>query len=157
LASQTRTGQAFESELVDERLDLGEVGDLLAESVEVIATEGMSATPTGDWPTIGGGAKLRRWDARALVLGVTQLSAALAPRGRDRRLAPQSDGIGSRRLGGIRGVELEPGFEIVDPPVLFVDPQIPLDYPARERAEHGQDGGLCRRGHFISEFVKKSN
>jgi hypothetical protein len=64
--SRIQAGQAFEPELVDERLDLGEVGDLLVESAEVIAAEGMSATPTGpdrqsvEEPSFAGGTR-GRW------------------------------------------------------------------------------------------------
>jgi hypothetical protein len=65
------------------------------------------------------------------------------------RLNPMgSEGDG---LEKVVGVDIEPGFEIIDLQVLFVDPQIPLDRPVRERAGHGQNSGLCRRGQFISE------
>jgi hypothetical protein len=53
-------------------------------------------------------------------------------------------GTGRRRLGGIGGVELEPGLEIADASLQFGDPSL-------ERVEHGQDGSLGFRWDGVPE------
>ena len=53
-------------------------------------------------------------------------------------LAFQPDGIGGRRLGRIRGIELEPRLQIADALLQFSDPSL-------VRIQDGQDGGLSFR------------
>ena len=76
-----RAGQAMQPELVDDRLDLGEVGDLVDQRVGFIAQEGMSTTPAGTGPAVGGGTQLLRGYEWALGLGMSRLSAAVRPVG----------------------------------------------------------------------------
>ena len=52
--------------------------------------------------------------------------------------------IGRRGLGGIGGVELEPGLEVADPALQFRDPSL-------EGVHQGQDGGLSLRRDGIPE------
>jgi hypothetical protein len=51
-----RAGQAMQPELVDDRLNPGEVGDLVDQRLGVIAQEGMGAPPAGRGPAVGRGA-----------------------------------------------------------------------------------------------------
>jgi hypothetical protein len=53
---------------------------------------------------------------------MSRLSTPFATRGWSGGLAFEADGIGRRRLGGIGGVELEPGLEIADALLQFGDP-----------------------------------
>jgi hypothetical protein len=75
------------------------------------------------------------------------LPTPFSTRGWGRRLAFQSDGVRRRRLGGIGGIELEPGLEIADP--LFQ-----LSDPALEGTQEGQDGDLGRRRDHIPERLR---
>ena len=75
---------------------------------------------------------------------MSRLPAGLPP-GRWRgRLALQADGIRRRGLGGIGGIELEPGLKVGDP-------LVPLSDPAPERLEDGHEGRLSVRRDGIPE------
>jgi hypothetical protein len=60
------------------------------------------------------------------------------------RLAFEPDGIGRRGLGGIGGIELEPGLEIADTLLEFGDPSL-------EGVQDGQDGNLGFRWDGVPE------
>src|SRR5208337_2143575 len=79
--SAARAGQAMEPELVDDRLDLGEIGDLMDQRIRVIAEQGMGAAPAGTGPAVGGGTQPLRWHQGPLGLGVSRLSPAVAAGG----------------------------------------------------------------------------
>ena len=98
----------------------GEVGDLVDQRRGVIAEQGMGAAPAGAGPAVGGGAQLLGGHQGALRLGVSRLSAGLPPGGWCGWLALQADGIRRRGLGGIGGIEVEPGLEVGDPLILLV-------------------------------------
>jgi len=111
----------MESIFVDQRLDLGQFGDLMNQGSRIIADQGMATTATIRGPALGDRTHLLRRDQAALGPGMSRLSTALATGGWSGRLALQADGIGRRRLGGIGGVELEPGLEIADALLQFGD------------------------------------
>jgi hypothetical protein len=75
---------------------------------------------------------------------MSRLPTAFATGGRTGRLAFEPDGIGRRGLGGIGGVELEPGLEIANALLQFGDLSL-------ERVEHGQDGSLRFRWDGVPE------
>ena len=75
------------------------------------------------------------------------LSAAVAPGRRSRRLSFQADGVGGRGLGGVGGVELEPGLEIADLGFQLGDP-ILEGFPGR------QEGNLGVRRHGTPEGLR---
>jgi hypothetical protein len=121
--------------LVDDRLNPGEFGDLMDQGIGVCAVERL---PTGT--ASAGLAVLGRPEPVGSNQGPESLAMAglSAPPSRARRcgrLALQSYGIGRRRLGGVGGVELEPGLEISDTSLQFGDPSL-VCVPDRE------DGGL---------------
>jgi hypothetical protein len=72
-------------------------------------------------------------------------SSAPLPRARRRGgLALPSDGIGRRRLGGVGGVEFEPGLEISDASLQFGDPFLVC-------VQDPEDGGLRLRWDGVPE------
>ena len=75
------------------------------------------------------------------------LPAALPTGGRGRRLALQADRVGGGRLGGVGGVEPEPGLEIADGGLQRGDP-IPEGLPGV------QEGGLGVGGHGVPDWLR---
>jgi hypothetical protein len=69
---------------------------------------------------------------------MSRLPTPLATRGPGGWLAFQPDGVGRRRLGGIRGIELEPRLQIADALLQLSDPSL-------VRIQDSQDGGLSFR------------
>jgi hypothetical protein len=75
---------------------------------------------------------------------MSRLPTPLPTGGWGGRLALEPDGIGRRRLGGIGGIELEPGLDIAESLLEFGDPSL-------EGVEHGQDGNLGFRWDGVPE------
>src|SRR5262245_49927741 len=100
--------------LVDEGLDLGELGDLMDQGGGVLPVQRLAATTAGAGLAVARRAELVGRDQGAEGLGMSRLSAAFPPGRRSRRLSLQADGVGGWGLGGVGGVELEPGLEIAD-------------------------------------------
>ena len=111
----------------------------------------MGSSPCRAWPqrrhasglqsvierTFSGGTKARG-------LAMTGLPAPLPPARWRGGLAFQPDRVGRRGLGGIGGVELEPGLEIADALLQLSD-------LLSERVEDGQDGDLGVRWDSVPE------
>jgi hypothetical protein len=72
------------------------------------------------------------------------LSPAFPPGRRSRWLSLQADRVGGRRLGGVGGIELQPGLKIAEPLLQFRDPCV-------EGVQEGQKGSLGFRWHSIPE------
>jgi hypothetical protein len=136
--------QTVESVLVDQRLDLRQFGDLVNQGSRVITGQGVAAAAAIRGPALGDRSHLLRWDQAAQRPAMSRLPTPFSTRGRGRRLAFQPDGVGRRRLGGIGGIELEPGLEIADPLLQLGDPRL-------VRLQDNQDGGLGLRRHRIPE------
>jgi hypothetical protein len=132
---------------VHERLDPGQVGDLMDQGRRILAVQRMAAPTTGPGPTIGGRAELLGRDQGAERLAMAGLSATFAPRRRSRRLSFQADRVGRGRLGGIRRVESEPGLEIAHGGFQLGD-LIPEHFPGIE------EGGLRVLGHDAPERLR---
>jgi hypothetical protein len=126
-------GQAMEPVFVDQRLDLGQFGDLMDQGGRVIAAQGMATAAAIGGPAIGRRADLFRRDQTAPSPAMSRLPAPFATGGRGGGLALQPDGIRRRRLGGIGGIELQPGFEIADASLEFKDPSV-------DGVQDGQEG-----------------
>jgi hypothetical protein len=122
---------------VRERLDPGQIGDLMDEGSGILTVEMMPAAPAGGRLTVAGGTELLGTDQGAERLGMAGLSPAVPTGGRSRRLALQADRVRGRGLGGIGGVELEPSLEVGDPPL--------------EGLHDHQDGGLGFRRYSVPE------
>jgi hypothetical protein len=106
--------------------------------------QGMGAAPAGSRSAVGGAAQLLWGHQRALSPDMSRLPAGLPPGRRCGRLALQADGIRRRGLGGVGGIEPEPGLEVRDPLVQLSD-------PAPERLEDGHEGRLRVRRYGIPE------
>jgi hypothetical protein len=137
----------MESVFVDQRLDLGQFGDLMHQGGRVIAAQGVATAAAIGGPALGDRAHLLLRDQAALHPGMSRLPTTFATGGWGGRLALEADGIGRRRLGGIGGVELEPGLEVADALLQFGDPSL-------ERVEHGQDGSLGFRWDGVPECFR---
>jgi hypothetical protein len=101
--------------LVDDRLDLGQFGDLMDQRFGVVAGELITTTTAGGRLAVDRLANLLGRNYGAVGLTMSMLSAALFPTGRSRRFALQPNGIGRGGFGGVSGVELEPVLKILDP------------------------------------------
>ena len=100
--------------LIDDRLDLGQFGDLMDQRRGVIA-EQPSTTASAVGRLAGDGlADFLGWDQNPLGATMPGLTAAFLSGGRRGRLSLGPDEIGGGRLMRVGGVELEPGFEVVD-------------------------------------------
>ena len=132
---------------VDDRLDLGEFGDLVDQGVGVIADERVAAAAAGAGLTLGGGVELLGRDQSAEGLGMTGLSSEFPPGRRLRQLAFDADRVGGGWLGRIGGVELEPGLKIADLGFERGDPIL-------ERFPGVPEGGLGIRGHGAPEWFR---
>jgi hypothetical protein len=75
---------------------------------------------------------------------MSRLPTPLPTGGWGGRLALEPDGIGRRRLGGIGGIELEPGLDIAESLLEFGDPSL-------EGVHHGQEGSLGFRWDGVPE------
>ena len=134
----------MEPVFVDQRLDLGQFGDLMDQGGGVITDQGVATAAAIGGPALGDRADLLRRDQAALGPAMSRLPAPFPTGGRGGGLAFEPDGIGRRRLGGIGGIELEPGLEIADALLQFSDPSL-------DGVQDGQDGdsglpvGRCSR------------
>ena len=137
-------GQAMKPVFVDQRLDLGQFGDLVDPGGRVITDQGMATAAAIRGPAIGNRAHLLRWDQAALDPAMSRLPAPFPTRGRGGRLALEPDGIRRRRLGGIGGIELQPGLKIADALLQFSNPSV-------DGAQDGQDGNLGFRWDGVPE------
>jgi hypothetical protein len=129
---------------VHDRLDFGEIDDLMDQRCGILALEGVSAIPAGTGLAVAPGAELLGRNQAAERLGMAGLTAAAALRRRCRWLAFDADGIGGGGLGGVGGVELEPGLQIADALLQFPDPLL-------EGVQEGQEGRLSFRWHGVPE------
>ena len=149
--------------LIDDRLDLGQFGDLMDQGFGVVAAEFMTASAASSRLTVGRLANLFGRDQGAVGLTMSGLPAAFLSAGRSRGLALHSDrirGWGLRRVGG---VELEPILEIVDArfkfgKALFVE----LDERKNRRLDFWRSrlpqgfwdrGRPCHAGRIIASFA----
>ena len=112
----------MEPVFVDQRLDLGQFGDLMDQGGRVITDQGVATAAAIRGPALGDRADLLRRDQAALGPAMSRLPAPFPTGGRGGRLALEPDGIGRRGLGGIGGIELEPGLEIADALLQFERP-----------------------------------
>ena len=136
--------QAMESVLVDQRLDLGQFGDLVNQGSRVITDQGVAAAAAIRGSAIGDRAYLLRWNQAPQCPAMSRLATPFPTGGRGGRLTFQADGIRRRRLGGIGGIELEPGLQIADALLQFGDPSL-------EGVQDGQDGNLGFRWDGVPE------
>ena len=134
----------MEPVLVDQGLDLGQFGDLVNQGSRVITDQGVAAAAAIRGPAIGDRAHLLRWDQAPQCPAMSRLPTPFPTGGRGGRLAFEPDGIGRRRLGGIGGIELEPGLQIADALLQFGDPSL-------EGVQDGQDGDLGFRWDGVPE------
>jgi hypothetical protein len=137
----------MQSVLVDQRLDPGQVGDLMDQGGGVHAVQRLAAAPARIGLAVGGRAELLGGDQGAERLAMAGLPAALPPGRRGRRLALQADRVGGGRLGGVGGIELEPGLEITDRGLQGGDPIV-------HRLPGLQEGGLGVGGHGTPERLR---
>src|SRR5262249_14286162 len=110
----------------------------------VLTVQGLTAAAAGTGLAIAGRMELLGWDQGAERLGMAGLSAALALRRRSRWLSLQADRVRRRRLGGVGGIELEPGLKIADAGFQGGD-------LSREGIPSGQEGSLSLRRHGVPE------
>ncbi len=75
---------------------------------------------------------------------MSRLPAPFPTRGRGGRLALEPDGIRRRRLGGIGGIELQPGLKIADALLQFSNPSV-------DGVQDGQEGYLGFRWDSVPE------
>ena len=136
--------KAMESVLVDDRLDPGQFGDLMDQGLGILAAEGVATAAAGTGLTVGGRAEFLGRDQGPKRLAMAGLPAALPPRWRSRRLALQDDRVGGGRLGGVGGVELEPGLEIAHEGFQLSDPIL-------HRLPGSQECGLGVGGYGVPE------
>jgi hypothetical protein len=80
-------------------------------------------------------------------LAMAELPLAPPPGRRGRRLALQADRVGGGRLGGVGGVELEPGLEITDRGLQGGDPFL-------EGFPGVQEGGPGVGGNGAPEWLR---
>jgi hypothetical protein len=136
----------MESVFGDDRLDLGQFGNLMDQGSGVLPGESMATPATRTRLAVEGLADLLGRDQGAVGFAMSALPATLPAAGRGGRLALQADGIGRGGLGRVGGVELEPRLEVTDPRFEFVDPLL-------HHQEHGGDGRLRARRHLGPEFI----
>jgi hypothetical protein len=130
--------------LVDDRLDLGQIGDLMDDGYGIITLELVAAPAARGRLAVAGGAELLGTDQGSERFGMARLSAALASGRRSRRLALQADRVRGRGFGGIGGVELELSLEVGNPPLQLSDPFL-------EGSDDHQDGRLGFRRYGVPE------
>src|SRR5258708_823012 len=113
----------------------------------VIAAKGVAAATAIGGSALGRRADLLRRDREALCPAMSRLAAPLATGGRGRRLPFEADGVGRRWLGGVGGVELEPGLEVTEALLQLGD-------PSPEGVDQVRDGGLGFRWDGIPEWCR---
>ena len=104
----------MESILINDRLDPGQFGDLMDQRRGVVAEQSMTTATTGVRLAVERLADLLGWDQVRAGLAMPGLPAAFLPGGRGGGLALHPDRVGRGGLGRVGGVELEPGFEVID-------------------------------------------
>jgi len=113
--------QAREPILRDDRLDRGDLGDLMAQGLEVLTGQARTTTAAVRGLAVEGLVALLGGDQGPGVPAMAGLSAApLAGRGSG-RASLDGGGIGRRRLGGVGGVLVEAFFEVSDPALQLAD------------------------------------
>jgi hypothetical protein len=132
--------------LSDDRLDPGQFGDLMDHGFGIVTGEPLATAPAGGRPAVERLVDPLGWHQDAPGLAMSGLAAALLPAGRGRGLPLHPDRIGRGGLGRVGGVELEPGFEVTDPRLQFIN-LLP------HRQECGGDGRLGVRRHLGPEFL----
>ena len=100
--------------LIDDRLDLGQFGDLMDHGLGVVASRVHDRIGGKRRLTVDRLANLLGRDQGTVSLTMSGLPAAFLPAGRSRGLALHPDRIGGRGLRRVRGVELETILEIID-------------------------------------------
>jgi hypothetical protein len=158
-----RTGQAMESILVDDRLDLGQFSDLMDQGFGVVARELMTASAASGWLTMDRLMNLLGWNQRTVGFAMSKLPAPFLSAGRSRGLALHPDRIRGRGFRRVRGVELEPVLEIVDArfkfgKTLFVElderKNRRLDFWRSRLPQRFRDRGRpCHAGRIIASFA----
>jgi hypothetical protein len=124
----------------DERLDLGEFPNLMADRVAIRSGKRGPAPATGRWHAGDEGRAGFDGHQRPLVLGMAGLTTArtLGP-----RLGPHGFGVRmfrGGRLGGVGGVLADSGFEFNDAGGEAFDlSRLPVDESDDTRGEGGQD------------------
>jgi hypothetical protein len=68
----------METVLVDDRLDLGQFGDLMDQGLGIVAAQGVAAAAAGGGLTVGGRAELLGRDQGPKRLAMAGLSTALS-------------------------------------------------------------------------------
>ena len=99
--------------LVDDRLDLGQVGDLMDQGRRVLAVQRRGRNAGRNRACSHGTPEFLGRDQRAERLGMSGLSAAVSSGGRSGWLSLQADRIGGGRLGRVGGVELSRASRLV--------------------------------------------
>ena len=134
--SAARAPQAVQSVFIDDRLDPGEVGDLVDQGLGVIAPQGDGRSTARGGSGVGGReAQLLRGHQGAFGPGMSR-SRRTSARSVVRAACRSADGIRRRGLGGVGGIEVEPGLEVGNPLVQLSD-------PTPERLKDGHEGRLA--------------
>jgi hypothetical protein len=134
----------MEPVFVDHGFDLGQFGDLMDQGRRIVTGQDMATAAAIGGPALGDRTDLLGGDQATLCPAMSRLAAPLSTGGGCGWPALEPDGIGRRRLGGIGGVELEPGLEIAEALLQFRD-------PSREGVQQGQDGNLGFRWDGVPE------
>src|SRR5262249_36941245 len=113
----------------------------------VLAVKGLTAAAARTGPAIAGGSELLGRDQGAERPGMAGLSGAVAYGRGSRRLALQADRVRRGRLGGVGGVELEPGLKIAGSGFQLGD-------SSGEGIPGGSEGGLSLRRHGVPEWFR---
>ncbi len=109
------TDQAMEPILIDDRLNLGQFGDLMDQRLGVIAGKAMTTAATVGRLAVKRLANFLGRYSTSAKLAMSGLSAAFLSAGRSGGFALHSDGIGRGRLGRVGRVKLEAVFQIIEP------------------------------------------
>src|SRR5262245_14501937 len=131
----TGAAEAMQAILIDDRLDPGQLGDLLDQGGEVVAVQGLTAVTARIGLAVGGPAEPLGRDQDPGGPAMPGLAAPLAPALGPGRLALQADGVGRRGLGRVGGIELEPGLKVADA-------LLQLSELLSHLGPGGQEGGL---------------
>ena len=94
--------------LIDDRLDLGEFGDLMDQGFGVVAGEFMTTTATRVGLAVERLADLLRRHQGTNRFAMTALSTPFLAAGRSWRFPLHPDRVGRGGLGRVGGIELEP-------------------------------------------------
>ena len=131
----------MEAILDDLGSDLGEFGDLMADGLGVVPVERVAASGAGVWLDLDGGGQMLGGDQLAGMTLVAGLATPPLLGGRPGRLPLDVERLGGWRLGGVRGVLVEPGLEGGD--------------PLLEGLDQGEDGRLDIGGRLGPEVVRQ--